>query len=144
MPDSLTLDFINIDKLTKGLGGLGLSIRNRVGKNAVKVGAKYLLEKVRLEAPVKTGRLRDSLFVKASKIHTIRKTGEVGVFVSARRGKTKKDKGGAYYAKFVENGTKYQHARHFASNTFKTNVQQASTLVVVTFESQAKTLLKNI
>ncbi len=82
-------------------------LATRIARSVLRQGANTMARKIRAAAPVKTGRLRKAIRVRNSSIHTLRKNGNVGVYVTVYAGKNRKDIKGAWYAKFVENG--YSH-----------------------------------
>lgn len=105
-------------QIIQGLKELNVALKNigdEVGKKAEKsismkalrAGGKPILEEARRLAPQgRKGRLRRSLAIKNSK-------GRLEVQIGARRGKSREDRMGAWYAHMVEFGTINMSARPF-------------------------------
>ena len=128
---------------------------DRVTLLALRSGANFMLKKVRQAAPIKTGRLRKAIRVSTSKIHTRRRDGIVGVYITIKKGKKRDDPKGAYYGLFVERGyvagkqgktlaSRIERRRIFAhrkvqgkkfiENTFHANKIPAAELVIANIE----------
>lgn len=90
-------------QLEKALRGLGNEIAGRLGLNATRAGARVIANGAKVNAPVRTGDLRDSI-----RTFDDRDTNRAGgrertVFIGSR----------LFYAYFVEVGTLHVPARSF-------------------------------
>lgn len=149
-------------EVTKMLYGFSDRLGDRVTLLALRSGANYMLKKVKQAAPVKTGRLRKAIMLKASKIHTRRRDGIVGVYITIAKGAKRNDKKGAYYGKFVEHGwipgkapkTRYGRnkrkieqshtkvfGKYFIHNTFETNKEATAQLIFDNIEQAGRQLI---
>jgi len=102
MPSDLTIH--GLDKTQAALKQLPDKLAERLVRLSLRQGANLMARYVRAAAPVKTGRLKKAIRVGNSKINTLRKNGQVGVYVTIKKGRSRKDPKGAYYAPWVENG----------------------------------------
>ncbi|UOA08324.1 HK97-gp10 family putative phage morphogenesis protein [Methylobacter sp. S3L5C] len=93
-----------IAEIQRALFQFNKRLGERVTRLAMRKGANYMLKAVRSAAPVKSGRMKKAIKVRDSKIHTIRRNGNVGVYLKIKPGKKRDDTSGAWYGKFVENG----------------------------------------
>lgn len=93
-----------LDQVKNAFKQLPEKLATRITRQVLRQGANDMARKIRAAAPVKTGRLRKAIRVRNSSIHTLRKNGNVGVFVTVYAGKNRKDPKGAWYGKFIENG----------------------------------------
>lgn len=98
MPD-LDVKVTGLAELELALGQLSEKVAKNVARAALRAGAKPILEEARRLAPVRSGRLRDSL-----RISTSIKGGVPRAFVKVGPGGSKKHKG-VYYAHMIERGT---------------------------------------
>lgn len=104
MSNELSLRIRGIAEIQRALYQFNARLGERVTRLAMRKGANYMLKQVRAAAPVKTGRLKKAIRVKNSRINTLRKNGNVGVYLTVNPGKNRNDPKGAWYGKFVENG----------------------------------------
>lgn len=104
MADEFAINIRGAADVTRALYQFSERLGDRVTLLALRSGANFMLKQIRAAAPVKTGRLRRAITVRGSRIHTRRRDGIVGVYISIRSGKNRKDQKGAYYGRFVENG----------------------------------------
>lgn len=93
-----------VAEFKRALQQLTPKIAEKVTKKALRQAANMVSRQVRANAPVKTGRLKKAIRVKASRYNTLRKNGKIGMIIRVKPGKSRKDTGGAYYAGWVENG----------------------------------------
>ena len=120
MPDQ-TLQIRGIAELQRALYEYNKRLGDRVTGMAVRLGANYMLPRIRAAAPVspkgslsgkkggpwirgKAGRLKAAIRIKASRINRRAKNATVGVFITIDPGKSRADPRGAWYGKFVECG----------------------------------------
>lgn len=117
---------------------------DRVTKLALRNAANFMKKRMKLAAPKITGRLRRAIVVRASKLNTRRKRGVIGVYITVKAGKTRRDNNGAYYAGFVEHGHKAGSGKvagsNFVRNTFNKTKRTAVRLMVENIESSGKQL----
>lgn len=105
MSDGFSIEVKGLDKVRRSLYDYSRQLGDRVIIGALKEGAKVVQRAAKSGAPRKTGRLKRGIVVKKSKIH--KATGgssSLGVFLTLRTGKGKKDPKDAFYGRFVEDG----------------------------------------
>jgi HK97 gp10 family phage protein len=107
----ITGKVIGDKEIKKKLGIFPKKIENKVLRTAMKEANKPLKDKVQANAPVKTGRLKRSVKIKAAKRSRKR---SVGVRVTIQKGNE-----GAWYGALVELGTKRIKGRHFEERAYK-------------------------
>ena len=122
---------------------------DRVTLMALRSGANYMLKKTRAAAPKKTGRLRRAITVKKSKIYRRRRNGQVGVYISIKKGRKRNDPKGAYYGRFVEGGHKKASGgrvkgRFFIRNTYNSTKNQAAQLIIRNMQSAGQALANKL
>jgi len=120
--DDFSIRIEGISKIQRALFQFNARLAERVTRLAMRKGANYMLKEVRAAAPVKTGRLKKAIVVKNSKINTIRKNGSVGVYLTLKSGKSRKDLKGAWYGRFVENGRNVGAAHNPRSEAFRRSI----------------------
>lgn len=148
-----------IAEVKRAIYAYNAKLGERVSRVALRAGANAMLKQIRNAAPVKTGRLKRAIRVKNSKIHTIRRNGSVGVYITVQPGKNRRDPRGAYYAKWVETG--YQRGsqrtgkrgrtggvrvegKHFVLNTFNATKDNAARLIIQASEIAAERVAKEL
>ena len=160
MSDTVTIT-TNVSNVIKQLYDYSDKLGNKLALNAVKEGGKYIAQQLANEVPVRKGTLQKNIFIKKSKIKTPRRTGEMSVFVSFRRGKRAKIQTKkynflgvtvkrstkvkdamrlAYYARFVNSGTKFQKAQRFVERTNTTHGDRAVQIVIAALEKGSQIL----
>jgi HK97 gp10 family phage protein len=108
------------DNLEKALASLAPAMEKRVAKGAIRAGAVVIRKEARDNAPVRGGTLRRAIQVVA------RKGPGALVSVVVRRGrKFRSRRQDAWYAGFVEFGTRYQPARPFMRRALDTKSNEA-------------------
>jgi HK97 gp10 family phage protein len=100
----IEIDIRGIAETQQAIYRFSEKLGDRVTLRALRAGANHMLKQVRAAEPVKTGRMKRATVVATSRIHRRRRDGQVGVYITVRKGKTRDDKRGAYYAGFVEHG----------------------------------------
>ena len=102
--ENLEIRITGLREVQRALLQFSPRLATRVNQVALKKGANWLKAKIQAAAPVKTGRLRQAMRVKNSKINTIRRNGVVGVYFTSNAGKKRSDPKGAWYTKWQESG----------------------------------------
>lgn len=98
------------NSIVRELNQLDRKIQRKLGLKAMRKGAKSMVKEAKNLAPKgRTGRLKRSIGLMAEKF----KSGIIGLQLGARRGKTRNDSKGAWYAHFVEWGTVNMPGVHF-------------------------------
>lgn len=109
---------------------------DRVVIASLRQGANLVARAVRAAAPRRTGRLRRGVVVKRSRIHNGRRSAaSLGLYLTLRKGKGRKDPRDAFYGRFVEDGytTRGGRAvpgRKFIKASFAARRDQAARLIV--------------
>lgn len=128
------LQIRGIAELQRALYEYNKRLGDRVTGMAVRLGANYMLKQVRAVVPVKSGRLKKAIKVKASRINRRAKNGKVGVYITVNPGKNRGDMKGAWYGKFVETGYKKRGTvvagKHFVVSTFNASKQQSAEIII--------------
>jgi HK97 gp10 family phage protein len=108
---SVTIEIEGLKEVQNSLKLLGKKVGSKAEKSvtmkALRAGGKPILKEAKSRAPKgRKGRLRRSLAIKNTK-------GRLEVQIGARRGKSREDRLGAWYAHMVEFGTINMSARPF-------------------------------
>lgn len=126
-------------------------LADKVVTLAVRSGANYLRDRVKANAPIRTGRLKRAVTTKASRINTRRKNNTIGQYVTVKAGKKRNDHKGAYYAKFIEDGwTPRGHrsrripGRNFVKNTFNSSASTAAQIIITGIEQSGEQLARRL
>lgn len=77
---------------------------DRVMLSALRQGANLVKRAAQQAAPYRTGTLKRGLRVSRSKIHRGKGAGMIGVYLSLRKGKGRKDKNDPFYGRWQEDG----------------------------------------
>lgn len=115
----VSLDIHGDRELIDALSKLAVGMRTKVLRAAMRKGMDLVTAAVRAAAPVRTGRLRNSIETANGKTNSKWK---VRVLTRPRSGLYKGD---AYYAAFVEFGTKKMAARPYMTPAFDANKARA-------------------
>ena len=133
MSNDYSIRIQGIAEIQRALFQLNARLGERVTRLALRKGANFMLKQVRAIAPIKTGRLKKAIVVKTSKIHTVRKNGDVGVYLVVKSGKRDNQKT-ALYGRWLERGYKKGNTqvagRKFVTNTFNTNAPTALAIMI--------------
>jgi hypothetical protein len=100
------IDISGIAETQQSIYRFSEKLGDRMTLLGLRAGANHMLKQLRAAEPVRTGRMKRATVVANSRIHRRRKNGNVGVYITIRKGRTRDDKRGAYYAGFVEHGYK--------------------------------------
>lgn len=134
-----------LKEVQKALYSYSQQLGDKVVVSALSTGAKPMLKQARLNAPVRTGRLRKAIYMKKSKLYNGKRNANVGVYISVRSGK----KRGAYYAGMIENGWKdrggKRHAgRQFIHRAFLFKREEAVRIAVAAFHLGADIVKRKV
>jgi len=142
------IDITGLVDTQRAIYALNERLGDKVTVMALRLGANFLLKKVRAEVPVKSGRLKRSIGVKSSRINRRRTNGKVGVYLTVRPGRSRLDSKGAVYGRFVETGYKRGQTeiagRKFVSSTFAANKQETLNIIIDAIEQGGQRLLQEI
>jgi HK97 gp10 family phage protein len=148
MADSVEIDIHGLAETQRAIYQFSKRLGDRVTLLALRLGANYMLKRIREAEPVKTGRLKRATVVKTSRINKRRRNGKVGVYITVKKGSSRTDLRGAYYAKIVEGGYKKGQTvvpgRKFVSSTFNGNKEQALDITLQAIEQGGQLLIQEI
>jgi HK97 gp10 family phage protein len=91
-------------EVQKSLYSYSQQLGDKVVLDALRLGARAMQAKARAGAPKITGRLRRGIVVKKSKINNGKRKETLGVYLTLRTGKGRKDPKDAFYGRFLEDG----------------------------------------
>jgi hypothetical protein len=121
----VTIKVTGLREAQKALYAYSQQLGDRVVIASLRRGAAVMLKQARANAPKRTGALRRALVVKKSKIHNgKRSTGTLGLYLSIRKGKGRKDPRDAFYGSIIEGDWTSRGGRKIAGKRF---VQRAYT-----------------
>lgn len=121
MSDEFTLKITGLEEARRKLYAYSQQLGDRVVVDALKLGLRVIQReaKGRVRAQhYRTGRLYRGIVVKKSKIHNGKRAETIGVYMTLRRGKGKKDPRDAFYGRFIEGGWTDRAGRHHAGSRF--------------------------
>jgi len=130
-------------------------LADNITRKSLRVGANFLMKKIRADIPVKTGRLKKATTVKQSRINTRRKNGNIGVYFTIRKGKSRRDLKGAYYAGWVHSGYQYKKTRggdvvkevpgkFFVKNNFQAHGTESAQLIMESINTSGQAILNQL
>lgn len=149
MSDSVTVSFEGLDELKKVFEMLPKRVALRAASQAVRAGAKPILEAARAKCPVDTGNLKASLAIKIlnQKRDAMDVVALIGPQTKYRRikradkilkGRQKynvklDEKGGdGFYGFFIEKGTRFYPAHPFLRPAYDENKVKAQQIIIDT------------
>jgi len=109
---------------------------DRVVRAALRQGANLVLRQSRANAPKVTGALRRGLRVANSRIYNGKRSRDViGLFLSLRKGKGRRDPRDAFYGRWVESGFKDRmgqqvEGQRFVQRAYESRKAEAVRLIV--------------
>lgn len=107
MPDGISIKISGIREVNAALYKYSQQLGDKVVIDSLKNGARLVQKEAKRRAPKDTGRLRRGIVVRNSKIYKKgRHASKLGVYLTLRSGKGKKDPKDAFYGRFVEDGWK--------------------------------------
>ena len=107
MPAEFEIKISGLDETRKALFAYSDRLGQSVVLKALKAGARVTQKTAKASAPLKTGRLKRAIVVRNSKLYSKRKlkrTGKLGVYLTIRTGKGRRDPKDGYYGRFQEDG----------------------------------------
>ena len=123
MPEITYVTINGLKELEKKLIELGPKIARKALRGALVAGAREVKKEALTLAPVKTGRLRKAMYIKAmTKPNPFRENVIFGVRKGKKMAKRDLD---AYYWTFQEFGTKFVKAIHFVEYAFQKSKERA-------------------
>jgi HK97 gp10 family phage protein len=93
-----------LKEVQRSLYAFSQQLGDKVVIDALRLGARAMQAKARAGAPKLTGRLRRGIVVKKSKINNGKRKEALGVYLTIRTGKGRKDPKDAFYGRFIEDG----------------------------------------
>lgn len=124
-------------EVIKALEGLGPKVERKVLGKAMRTGLRPLLEQAKAEAPVDTGKLRDSLVIRVAKS---KKRGTVALEV---RPNEKKFADGHYYPAQVEYGTEHTEPNPFLARAFEAGAEDARDVALGEIQKGIDDIVRN-
>lgn len=139
MADGIHIKIDGAQELTQALKALDRSVARKLIRTAFKRAGALILDKAKINAPVDTGALKDSLIAKVS----FRK-GMVKVDIITKGAKDKEtlNQGDQFYAAFVELGTSKQPPRPFLRPALKDSESQVKNLIIESLREGIAEVLK--
>lgn len=113
--NKVNIELTGIDKLQKEINELG-SKGARVENKALKMAGEHLAERMRVEVPERTGKLKESIEVSGVKTSKGKKKVEVGPT--------------EYYGVFVEKGTSKMQANPFMARSYEGEKKQLQSIII--------------
>lgn len=133
-----------IREVNKALYSYSQQLGDKVVIASLLQGARLVQRSVKIAAPVRTGMLKRGIVVKRSKIYSPRRGGnKLGVYLTLRKGRGRKDPRDVFYGKFMDGGwtdrggNKHQGSG-FITGTFNRMKGAAVRLIVASAERGAE------
>jgi HK97 gp10 family phage protein len=124
-----------LEELQKKMTGLGPELSKKALGFAVAAGARVIRDEAKARAPVRTGTLQKSLYVKS--IPELATPWERTYYIGARRGKRFRKKGmDAWYFPMVEFGTVHNDATRFVEKAFESRRAEAARVIATVLEKK--------
>lgn len=121
-----TLEITGLKEAQKALYAYSQQMGDRVVRSALRQGANLVLRQARANAPRRTGALRKALRVANSRLYNGKRSRDViGLYLSIRKGKGRKDSRDAFYGRFVESGWTSRGGRAIPGKRFVQRAYQA-------------------
>lgn len=150
MADGITIEIKGIRETQRALYAYSQQLGDRVILGALNQGARLVQREARRRAPVLTGTVKRGIVVRKSKIYSPRRGGnQLGVYLTLRRGRGRKDKKDAFYGRFVEDGYISRGgnaipAKQFIKGAFQSMRENAVRLIVLSVESGAEIVKRKV
>lgn len=131
-----TITIRGIKETQRALYSYSQQLGDKIVLKALTSGARPFVTQARANAPSRTGRLKRAIFVKRSRIYNGKRlSNKLGVYVGVRRGRSRDDPRGAYYANFMENGwhdrgRRWHEGRRFMFRAFLSQRETAVRIAV--------------
>lgn len=101
----ISIEVKGIKEVQKALYGYSQQLGDKVVLGALRQGINVIAKKAKSVVPVKTGRLKRAIVVRKSKINNGKlSTSLIGMYMTIRTGKGKKDPKDGFYGRFLEDG----------------------------------------
>jgi len=104
MADGISIQVSGLKQVNKDLNSLSKQMRKRIVFGALRVGIKQIQKNARARVHSRSGRLRRGIVIKRSKINNGRRKPTLGLYLTIRTGKGRKDPKDAFYGQWVERG----------------------------------------
>lgn len=126
MSDEFSIRITGLKETQKALYAYSQQLGDKVVVASLMQGARHVQRGMKAAAPVRSGRLKRGIVARKSKIHNGRRRADMlGVYVTLRGGKGKKDPKDAFYGRWVEDGFTDRAGRwHPGSKFMKTAFSQ--------------------
>lgn len=121
---------------SRALRQLSARLRGQIVADVLYPAAEFLADRLRANAPVDTGLLRQS-------VHVVQHASTATHFVVLVQIGEGDFKGSAFYAAIVEYGSERMEARHYAKRTFLENEAAARSLMISRMSSIISTDLRS-
>lgn len=115
MSNKVDIDLVGIDELQKEIKELG-NKGSRIENKALKEAGEHLAKRMKLEVPVRTGKLKESIEVSGVKTSKGKKRVEVGPT--------------EYYSTFIEQGTSKMPANPFMARSYEGEKKQLQNIII--------------
>lgn len=115
--NDFTIKVSGLPEINKALYSYSQQLGDKVALASLREGAKLVQREARQAAPRKTGRLARAIVIKRSRIHTAKRGGLIGVYLTIRTGKGKGDPKDGFYGRWQEKGWNVRGQARNAGNT---------------------------
>lgn len=150
MADGITIEIKGLRETQRALFAYSQQLGDRVVIAALTQGARLVQRAAKARAPVLTGRLKRGIVVRKSKIYSARRGGNtLGVYLSLRKGRGKKDPKDAFYGRFIEDGFtakggKKIPGKRFIQSALASTQEAAVQLIVQSAERGAEIVKRKV
>lgn len=117
MNEAFSLTVSGLPEINKALYAYSQQLGDKVVLASLREGAKLVQRQARAAAPRKSGRLARAIVVKTSKLHSAKRGGMLGVYLTIRTGKGKADPKDGFYGRWQEKGWNVRGKTRTAQNT---------------------------
>lgn len=149
MADAFEIKITGLKEVQKALYSYSQQLGDKVVIAALTQGARLVQRAAKTRAPVITGRLKRGIVVRKSKINNGRRRELIGVYMTLRKGKGKKDPKDAFYGSFIEDGFTARGGRvisgkEFIKGAFRGTRDAAVRLIVQSAERGAEIVKRKV
>jgi HK97 gp10 family phage protein len=131
------IEITGADEIIKALDELGPKVEKKILRKAVRKGLKPLLDEAKARAPEDTGKLKQSLTIRAAKS---RKRGTIALEV---RPNERKFDGEFYYPAVVEYGRSDLEPNPFMAESFKAKADEAKDVALEEIKRGIDEIVRN-
>lgn len=118
MAEAFEIKVTGLKEVQKALYSFSQKLGDRIVIASLQQGANLVKRAAKNSAPRKSGRLRSAIVVRKSRIHSGRLSGDmIGVYLTIRTGKGKKDPKDGFYGRWQESGWNVRGQSRDESNT---------------------------